>query len=196
MKQNYRYTHDKHLKTRLFNHLDNLFDNYSKILMLRIDLSYLKRSEAFSLQDEKEMAWQMTLLTEQLTTHTDIIGFAWVMECTELHGIHIHAAFYLDGQRHRKIWNTWQMINSLWMDITEEEGYTHRCAPQSHYRVRGEWVIRHDDRKGRNGMTYILSYLSKVDQKEGELIYQLSDIPERHRKGRPRRQSESTNMGW
>lgn len=196
MKQNHHYTHNTYLKTRLFTHLDTLFVHYSKILMLRIDLGYLKRSEAFNLQDEKEMAWQMTLLTEQLTTHTDIIGFAWVMERSEQHGIHIHAAFYLDGQRHRKIWNTWQMINSLWSDITEEEGYTHRCTPQSHYRVRGEWVIRHDDRKGRNGMTYILSYLSKVDQKEGELIYQLSDIPERSRKGRPRRQSESANMGW
>lgn len=196
MKQNHRYIHNTYLKTRLFTHLDTLFDNYAKILMLRIDLGYLQYSEAFSLQDEKEMAWQMTLLTEQLTTHTDVIGFAWVMEHSEQHGIHIHAAFYLDGQRHRKIWNTWQIINSLWIDITEEEGYTHRCTPQSHYRVRGEWVIRHDDRKGRNGMTYILSYLSKVDQKEGELIYQLSDIPERNRKGRPRRQSESANMGW
>lgn len=196
MKQNHHYTHNTYLKTRLFTHLDTLFVHYSKILMLRIDLGYLKRSEAFSLQDEKEMAWQMTLLTEQLATHTDIIGFAWVMERSEQHGIHIHAAFYLDGQRHRKIWNTWQMINSLWIDITAEEGYTHRCTPQSHYRVRGEWVIRHDDRKGRNGMTYILSYLSKVDQKEDELIYQLSDIPERNRKGRPRHQSESANMDW
>lgn len=190
MKQNHRYIHNTYLKTRLFTHLDTLFDNYAKILMLRVDLGYLQYSEAFSLQDEKEMAWQMTLLTEQLTIHTDVIGFAWVMENSEKHGIHIHATFYLDGQRHRKIWNTWQMINSLWIDITEREGYTHRCTPQSHYRVRGEWVIRHDDRRGRNGMNYILSYLSKVDQKEGGLIYQLSDIPERSRRGRPRRKSE------
>ncbi|TKU94871.1 inovirus Gp2 family protein [Citrobacter sp. wls617] len=196
MKQNYRYTHNEYLKTRLFTHLDTLFDNYSKILMLRIDLAYRKDSESFNLQDENEMAWQMTLLTEQLTLHTDIIGFVWVMECSALHGVHIHSAFYLDGQHHRKVWNAWQTINSLWEDITAGEGYTHRCKPQSHYRVRGEWVITHDDEKGRRGMSYILSYLSKQEQKEDELIYRVSDIPERHRKGRPRRKSMSENTGW
>lgn len=196
MKQNNRYIHNNHLKTRLFNHHDNLFDNYSKILMLRVDLSYLKDSDAFWMQDEIESAWQMTLLTEQLNIHSDIIGFAWVMECTELHGIHIHAAFYLDGQRHRKVWNTWQAIECLWGDITNGEGHAQWCKPQEHYRVRGERVICHDDDKGRNGMTYILSYLSKVDQKEGRLIYQFSDIPERSRRGRPRRKSEYEITGW
>lgn len=196
MKQNYRYTHNEYLKTRLSTHLDNLFDNYSKILMLRIDLAYLKNSEAFNTRDENEVAWQMTLLTEQLPGYIDIIGFAWVIEYTELHGVHIHAAFYLDGQRHRKVWSAWQTINSLWEDITAGEGYTHRCKPQSHYRVRGEWVISHDDVKGRRGMSYILSYLSKQEQKEDELIYRISDIPERPRKGRPRRKSMSENTDW
>ncbi|EIS0960118.1 inovirus-type Gp2 protein [Salmonella enterica] len=196
MKQNYSYIHNEYLKTRLFNHLDTLFDNYSKILMLRVDLSYRSGSEAFRMLDEIESAWQMTLLTEQLNIHTDIIGFAWVMECTELHGIHIHAAFYLDGQRHRKVWNTWLAVKSLWKDITSREGNVNWCRPKPHYRVRGEWVTCHDDDIGRNGMTYILSYLSKVDQKEDRLIYQLSEIPARSRRGRPRRKSESEIIGW
>lgn len=196
MKQNQRYIQNTHLKTRLFTHLDTLFEHHSKILMLRVDLAYRKDSKAFITQDEKEMAWQMILLTEQLTIHTDIIGFAWVMECSELHGIHIHAAFYLDGQRHRKIWNTWEAIKSLWMGITVGEGYAHRCEPKIHYRVRGEWVIRHDDNKGRGGMQYILSYLSKVDQKEGGLIYRVSDIPAKKQRGRPRRKSIAEGMGW
>ncbi|HAT1571410.1 TPA: inovirus Gp2 family protein [Kluyvera cryocrescens] len=195
MKQNDRYNHSEHLKTRLFNHLDNLFDSYSKILMLRVDLSYRKDSVAFNIRDENEMAWQMILLTEQLSACTDIIGFAWVMEYTEQHGIHIHAAFYLDGQRHRKVWNTWQAVKSLWLDITRGEGYTYWCKPQSHYRVRGEWVISYDDIKGRNGMTYILSYLSKRDQKVDESIYQVSELPVRVRRGRPRKQLLPDDIG-
>jgi hypothetical protein len=55
-----------------------------------------------------------------------------------------------------------EAIQSLWEDITEGEGYAHRCEPKGHYRVRGERVVSFSDSRGREGMEFILSYLGAV----------------------------------
>lgn len=48
-------------------------------------------------------------------------------------------------------------------------------------------MTSHSDMKGRKGMLYILSYLSKQDQKGEKVVCQLSDIPAPAVGGRRRR---------
>ncbi|WP_316043731.1 hypothetical protein [Enterobacter asburiae] len=47
-------------------------------------------------------------------------------------------------------------------------------------------MTSHSDTKGRKGMQYILSYLSKQDQKGEKVVCQLSDVPAVNRCGRRR----------
>ncbi|WP_213734495.1 rolling circle replication-associated protein [Citrobacter freundii] len=183
---NRNHVPDNSLQDNLFDHQNQLFSCHSKLLMLRVDFAYRKDSESFNHADMNQLVADMVWLTEQRTTISGLVGYAWVLEYGEDHRYHIHAAFYIDGQCHRKVWCFWEAIRELWDEITDGEGYAHRCEPKAHYRVRGERVTSYDDVKGRKGMQYILSYLSKQDQKDEKVTYQLSYVPATSRRGRPR----------
>lgn len=164
---------DNAIQNALSEHQDQLFEHYSKLLMLRVDFAYRKDSESFSAADINQLAADMAWLTEQCSEISGLVGYAWVMEYGEDHRYHIHAAFYINGQRHRKVWCFWEAT-------TGGEGYAHRCEPKPHYRVRGEWLVAFSDKKGRQGMQYILnilSYLGKQSQRPGRRIYRVSAVP-------------------
>lgn len=188
MKSVIKFNHrpDHSLQRKLFNHQDSLFECYSKLIMLRIDFAYRKESESFKYADIHQITSEMTLLIEQIKDISGIVGFAWVLEYGEQHRLHIHAAFYINGQRHQKVWSFWENIRDIWDEVTEGEGYAHHCEPKPYYPVRGERVIKHSDKKRRSGMKYILSYLGKDSQRTERRIYQLSDIPTAKQIGRKR----------
>lgn len=187
---NFNHEPDYPLLNELFEHQDKLFEHYSKLLMLRIDFAYRKESETFKFADTNNLAADMTWLTERCREIPGLVGYSWVMEDGEEHRLHVHAAFYVNGQRHRKIWTFWERIKQLWEDITESEGYAHHCEPKRHYRVQGEKVVAFSDTRGREGMQYILSYLGKQSQRTERLIYQLSSVSASASasRGRPRSQ--------
>lgn len=183
---NVRYAHHRTLRRNLRNHLNRLFDRYSKLLMLRVDFSYLKKSDSHHYSDTHSTVFDITQLLEQCHSLKGLVGYVWVLEYTEEHSFHIHAAFYLNGQKHRKVWAVFEDIRDIWANVTEGDGYAHRCESKEHYRVKGEWVTSYDDDEGINRMLYILSYLSKQDQKTERIIYQVSEISRPTRRGRPR----------
>lgn len=184
---NLNYVQHRTLQRYLRHHLSQLFERYSKLLMLRIDFYYRVDSDAWCHADNHSTTADMILLLQRCDALTGLAGFTWVLEHTDQHGHHIHAAFYLNGQRHRKIWPTFKALQALWSEVTAGEGQAYRCTPQQYYKVQGERVTSHCDTKGRQGMQYILSYLSKQDQKDEKVICQLSDVPAASRRGRRRR---------
>nr|WP_302824654.1 inovirus-type Gp2 protein [Hafnia alvei] len=184
---NRNHASDNSLQNVLFNHQHQLFECYSKLLMLRVDFAYRKDSESFKHADVNQLVADITWLTEQGAYISGLVGYAWVMEYGEDHRYHIHAAFYINGQRHRKVWGFWEAIRELWEDITDREGYAHRCEPKGHYRVRGERVVSFSDNRGRQGMTYILSYLGKQSQRTERRIYRVSTVPAPSVSGRRRK---------
>ncbi|MEP9232399.1 hypothetical protein ABKT30_09680 [Enterobacter hormaechei] len=188
MRHNINRNHisDHSLQSVLFAHHNQLFDCYSKLLMLRVDFAYRRNSKSFHHADVNQLVADMTWLTEQCHELSGLVGYAWVLEYGEDHRYHIHAAFYINGQRHRKVWCFWESIRDLWEDITNGEGYAHRCEPKGHYRVRGERVISFSDNRGREGMQYILSYLGKQSQRTERRIYRVSAVPAPVSSGRRR----------
>ncbi|ENR5390302.1 hypothetical protein PWM41_001005 [Providencia rettgeri] len=183
---NFNHTPDYSLQHELFNHQDKLFEYYSKLLMLRIDFAYRKDSKSFKYADTYQITADMTWLIEQVNGISGIVGFAWVLEYGEQHRLHIHAAFYINGQRHQKVWHFWQNIRDIWEKVTEDEGYAHHCEPKEYYCVHGEQVICHLDVERRAGMRHILKYLAKQSQRTKRRVYQVSDIPETKPRGRRR----------
>lgn len=186
---NLSYVQHPTLSRKLRRHQDQLFERYSKLLMLRVDFSYLQDSDSHGDGDIHSTVADITLLIQRSRDINGLVGYAWVLEQTEQHGYHIHAAFYLNGQKHRRAWTVFEALRDTWKYVTWGEGHTHRCEPKEHYRVRGEWVTAYDDIKGRKSMQYILSYLSKQEQKTLGVICQLSDIPAPLAAGRRRKLS-------
>ncbi|EJD9017060.1 inovirus-type Gp2 protein [Salmonella enterica subsp. enterica serovar Newport] len=184
---NLSYVQHPVLSRKLRRHQNQLFERYSKLLMLRVDFSYLQDSDSHGKGDIHSTVADITLLIQRSGDINGLVGYAWVLEQTEQHGYHIHAVFYLNGQKHRRAWTVFEALRDTWKYVTWGEGHTYRCEPKEHYRVRGEWVTAHDDTGGRKGMQYILSYLSKQAQKSRGVIYQLSDIPAAPAAGRRRK---------
>lgn len=186
---NLSYVQHPTLNRKLRRHQDQLFERYSKLLMLRVDFSYLQDSDSHGEGDIHSTVADITLLIQRSQDIKGLVGYAWVLEHTERHGFHIHAAFYLNGQKHRRAWTVFEALRDTWKYVTWGEGHTHRCEPREEYRARGEWVTPYDDIKGRKSMQYILSYLSKQEQKTLGVICQLSDIPAPPAAGRRRKVS-------
>ncbi|EOZ0832268.1 MULTISPECIES: YagK/YfjJ domain-containing protein [Enterobacteriaceae] len=186
---NLSYVQHPTLNRKLRRHQDQLFERYSKLLMLRVDFSYLQDSDSHGEGDIHSTVADITLLIQRSQGIKGLVGYAWVLEHTERHGFHIHAAFYLNGQKHRRAWTVFEALRDTWKYVTWGEGHTHRCEPREEYRARGEWVTAYDDIKGRKSMQYILSYLSKQEQKTLGVICQLSDIPAPPAAGRRRKLS-------
>lgn len=184
---NLSYVQHRTLQRKLLHHQDQLFERYSKLLMLRVDFSYLQDSDSHGEGDIHSTVADITLLIQRCYGINGLVGYAWVLEHTERHGHHVHAAFYLNGQKHRRAWTVFEALRDIWKCVTWGEGHTYRCEPKEHYRVRGECVTAYDDTKGRRGMQYILSYLSKQAQKTQGVICQLSDIPTASVAGRRRK---------
>jgi len=186
---NHSYVQHRTLQRKLRHHQDQLFERYSKLLMLRVDFSYLQDSDSHGEGDIHSTVADITLLIQRCYEISGLVGYVWVLEHTERHGHHVHAAFYLNGQKHRKVWTVFVTLRDIWKDVTWGEGHAYRCEPKEHYRVRGEWVTAYDDARGRRRMQYILSYLSKEAQKSLGVICQLSDIPAASVVGRRRKAS-------
>ena len=186
---NLSYVQHPTLSRKLGHHQNQLFERYSKLLMLRVDFSYLQDSDSHGEGDIHSTVADITLLIQRSQDIKGLVGYAWVLEHTERHGFHIHAAFYLNGQKHRRAWTVYETLRDTWKYVTWGEGHTHRCEPREEYRARGEWVTAYDDIKGRKSMLYILSYLSKQEQKTLGVICQLSDIPAPPATGRRRKVS-------
>ncbi|MDP9564997.1 UNVERIFIED_ORG: hypothetical protein J2806_000630 [Kosakonia oryzae] len=179
------------LESKLHCHVDELFIKYSKLILLRIDFAYLKYSPEFTQQDIHGLCADMAQLDNRLTEINGIAGYAWVAEYGVDHRYHSHCAIFINAQLRNKAWPVFQEIEEQWKNITDNEGYAHRCTPQPHYKVRSEEMIRHDNQTGIDAMKYILSYMAKIEQKPDGVHCRFSTIPGRSRIGRPRKRHKS-----
>lgn len=184
---NLNYVQHLTLQRKLRHHQDQLFERYSRLLMLRVDFSYLQGSNSHGEGDIHSTVADITLLIQRCYGINGLVGYAWVLEHTERHGYHVHAVFYLNGQKHRRAWTVFEALRDTWKCVTWGEGYAHRCEPKGHYRIRGERVVSFSDHRGRQGMAFILSYLGKQSQRTERRIYRASTVPAPAVSGRRRR---------
>lgn len=177
------------LQKRLYQQQELLFDHYSKILMLRTDFHWRERSERYAYGDEHQFSHDMSYAMLYLSEYEGVIGYAWVLEESPERGLHAHAAIYINGQRHRKKWGCYGLLDSIWAEVTEREGYLHHCRDKKEYRADISKPIHFDDKRGKKDMRYVINYLAKSDQKGVNPIYHLSTPPTEKRIGRPRKSS-------
>lgn len=115
---NLSYVQHPTLNRKLRRHQDQLFERYSKLLMLRVDFSYLQDSDSHGEGDIHSTVADITLLIQRSQDIKGLVGYAWVLEHTERHGFHIHAAFYLNGQKHRRAWTVYETLRDTWKYVT------------------------------------------------------------------------------
>lgn len=184
---NNKYTMNPFLLTHISEHLENLRARYSKILAFRIDFFYLKDSSLFLQRKNDYSCGDMYRLAEWSIDFMDIIGYVWVMEYTEEHGIHYHAIFYANGHQHQNYFPLAQRIEQHWGIMTHQQGRIYDCSREAHSYIReGMGIHNHVNTEKYSNLLYALSYLAKEEQKRGLYCYGVSHVEQPSGRGRPR----------
>jgi len=79
-----------------------------------------------------------------------------------------------------------QAAGELWSNITDREGWHHRCEYKEHYRANINIPVHYNDPGSITNIRQVLAYMTKIQQKEGLLLHGCNEVPERPLTGRPR----------
>ncbi|WP_417516357.1 YagK/YfjJ domain-containing protein [Marinobacter sp.] len=192
----------------LSQYVEALFNKHSRLLVVRVDLSY--RSEYFQTEELREKVKQVkndwSKMQRDLYQGIPVpgmLGFACKLEYGHLKGFHFHLLVFYDGAKYRKDIVLAKLIGKHWAEvITNGRGTYYNCNKnKGKYRRLGIGVINHfDSEKVSNLKGYVSEYLVKVDYwvrllPECGRVFFRGNMPKMKslRRGRPRGSFKTTS---
>ncbi|GGE66761.1 hypothetical protein GGR41_000762 [Paenalcaligenes hominis] len=184
---------------RLHHFIDQLFNDYSKLLVVRLDL-YIGNEYAdvntYEYMNEAFIRLRNNLRFNQLFNH--YITYAAKLEYGVDRRWHYHVVFFFDGQKVKNDYLLAQALGEYWVDtITRGLGsYYSANMNKSTYRVFAVGMVLYDDSQGKANLKEALRHL--VKEEEGKPVrrdaagkayrsYRQGGYkPRTHRLGRPR----------
>lgn len=177
-------------------YIDALQEKYSKLCVVRVDLSYKKPYSGTILLDEatKDLNHLFNNMRSKPTLFKDKVGYVCKKEHTDSNGVHFHVAILYDGNKVQKDAFKGDEIGKYWKQITQQKGSYHNCN-RNEYEQHGIGMIDHRDSDKRKILDEkVLSYLCKDEQnikpvKEDakEKAFTRGTLPKKDsKKGRPR----------
>lgn len=190
----------------LSRYIDALFAKHSRLLVIRIDLSYKKDlpSKAFPIEKQyEEVKRHRVDFFRKMRSHDKLFknlkGFAWKLEYGYQKGFHYHILLFFDGARSREDISLAQAIGEYWTGIiTKGNGLYYNCnAIKERYKSRGIGMINHYDKDLiENLRKAVVTYMTKIDAylriitPKKDKSFGKGNMPViLHTQGRPRRQS-------
>lgn len=156
----------------LDNYIDALFEKHARMLVLRIDLSYvggyLNGREDFGV-DIKKVKRHWSKMQKDLYKEASVsgfLGFACKLEYGYLKGFHLHLLLFYNGSIHRQDGDLARMIGEYWRDsVTGGRGRFFNCnASKDKYKEVGIGMISFDQSdKIRVLKGKVAAYLTKID---------------------------------
>ncbi len=157
-------------------HMEGLFQRFSKLLPFRIDFAYRKDTPSFGHSCRHRCVLKCTAY---LVKPKRCWRNYWVMEYTSNKGLHIHFIGYLDGQRHNKSYRISRQLGDIWRRITEGEGYFHLCSTKDKYPVRIDHVIHYSDKSAVDVyVTPLATWLNRI-RKNTVLFWAVTGFPKK-----------------
>lgn len=155
-------------------YINALFLSWSRLLVLRIDLGYLKpdgwlhgRYVPGSLSQTKaHLSSLIRALRERLLDRGVLVGYAGGIEYGLQKGIHVHLMLFLDGSKVREDVTICRHIGELWKhEATEGQGIYYNCnADKGRYLQCGIGMVHYADSAMREVLeNQVALYLTKPD---------------------------------
>lgn len=148
-------------------YIDELQKKYSKLNIVRLDLSYKKpHSDYVTLEEANNHSTHMlNNRRSKPNVFKDQIGYVFKREFTEAKGIHIHAVFIFDGQKVQNGTFKADQIGQYWEnEITQGQGSYHNCH-RNNYDRKGIGMLDHSESDKRKILDEdVISYLCKDGQ--------------------------------
>lgn len=196
---NFRRSADKNVRSFQL-YTKKCFELYSRLLVLRVDLSY--RKEAFtgkSFAESFEMAkqhWQKWIRRFKRRTGKAYVGFAKMIEYRMERSFDFHVLLLLDGARARQDVVIATHAGKDWSEVvTQGVGWSHNynIKKDTDHRI-GIGMVRADDKEKRAALNEMMAYMNKLDYfiklvtPDGSRVFSKGDMPKAKAKcGRPRK---------
>ncbi|GAA5784345.1 YagK/YfjJ domain-containing protein [Chitiniphilus shinanonensis] len=151
-------------------YLNSLFDQYARLLVVRLDL-YYRADSPHGGDGEQSKAHLQQLLNNrrQNSLFEHLVGYLWKLEFGTERGFHYHCVLLFNGAAVREDMTYGDLIGDYWRDvITDGHGsYWNANKPSHHPSWHGALdvgMIAHDDWERRqNLLLKVVSYLAKPD---------------------------------
>lgn len=153
-------------------YIDALQDKYSKLNVVRVDLSYEKPySDDITLDDaNSDFNRMMNNRRSKPSIFNDQVGLIYKKEYTKAKGMHFHTIFFYNGQNIKDDNKKAIAIGKYWKeDITDQKGSYHNCnfkAKKVYRDKNGVGMLEHTDIKKRENLDVAVNYLCKDDKKQ------------------------------
>jgi hypothetical protein len=151
-------------------YLIQLFKKNGRILGIRVDFGYKKRSNFDAAGADvpyEEAKRHREAVVDEIRKRFEevLLGYVWKFEYGLLKGYHTHFLIFLDGSKVREDVTIVKMLGARWNDeISEGKGTYHNCnAKKESYRFCGIGMLYHDDPNVWVGLEKIATYLTKPD---------------------------------
>lgn len=155
---------DKNLNST-YRYIENLFFRYSKILVLRVDFSYLRGYAGNATAQSAKRHLQLMLKNYQnKRPFKGMVGYIWKLEFSEDTGFHFHFMAFFDGSNHCHDVYLAQKIGEEWCRVTKGLGRYYNCnACADRYTNLGLGMVNRTDKSKVGNVKLAASYLAKMD---------------------------------
>jgi hypothetical protein len=176
---------DKNYKGAV-SYINRLFDKYSKLLVVRIDLSYGKNIDRNSTENKKlrdyfqaKSDFERFLSNQRHNSLFEhLVGYVWKLEHGPVRGYHYHVLLLFNGHEIKGDIILAQAIGEYWQhsitagrgryfncnaDKKRGQGYTHGSPTYFDYKYPCLGLRQYDDQVAMKGLDNIVAYFTKVD---------------------------------
>ncbi|CAD7520768.1 MULTISPECIES: inovirus-type Gp2 protein [Aeromonas] len=169
-------------------YVDDLFAQYAKLLVVRVDFHFRDSVTIEEAQEERE--WYLRSIKRE---YKSLVGYVWKLEYGKHREYHYHIAFFFNGNQVQNDIRIGRLLGEAW-----KAGSYHNCnADKKKYEKWGACGIGevHWDDMSKRGklLDKALNYLFKMDERLLATMFERSrsvgkmEVPHRSRKGgRPR----------
>lgn len=149
-------------------YVDHLFEHHSRLLVIRVDLSYQKvivKNNAVSADMTRLHRKRLFKCVQSHSLFEHCQGYIWKLEYGQYKGFHYHTCFFFDGSKVRGDVTLARRIGEFWRnEITEGKGLYFNCnAIANSYVQSGIGDIHYTNQTKRGALLKVITYITKVD---------------------------------
>ena len=126
-----QYQHNLEISNResLAHYMKQLLHHYSRLLVVRVDLSYAADQRHFiGIERAKsDLGILLNKISNKDTCFFGLQGYAWALEQGADKGYHCHLLLIYDPSKRKNDWYLANEVGSLWKDITQQQGIFYSC---------------------------------------------------------------------
>ena len=147
---------------RCVQYIDALFKQYSRLLVLRLDLAY-PRGAGISFDQAHADLEHFLANKRGNSLFNTRVGYVIKLEYSVVKGHHFHCIFFLNGSESRKDKYLALEYGKYWKSVTKSKSIFHSCNDKS-YIYPGTGMVHHSDMEKRKNLLKPLYYFMKVEQ--------------------------------